>query len=103
MVVPDECDGCVTAALQLCDDRNDQPDDRPDAEDNGPDHDIEPNHLARLNSSILFPLAALLKPSDRFLDRVWMSAMWALLGSTRYQSTADPAGDCHVAWFLRAV
>ena len=62
--------------------RHDQPEHRPDADDEEPDHDIEPNRLPRLDSSILFPLAALLKPSDRFLDRVWMSAMWALLGST---------------------
>ena len=83
--------------------RHDQPEDRPDAEDDEPDHDIEPNRFLRIDSSILFPLASLIEPFNRLLNRLGMSAIWALLCSTRYQPIADPAWNCHVAWFYHPV
>ena len=73
--------------------RRDQPDKRPDANDEEPDPNIESKHILRLDCSILLFLAPLLEPFDRLLDRVGISAMWARLGSTRNQSTADPAWD----------
>ena len=83
--------------------QRDQPHKRPDADDEEPDPHIAPKCLSRLDCIILFLLAPLLEPFDRLLDWVGMSAMWALLGSTRNQSTADPAWDCHVARFHGAV
>ena len=83
--------------------RRDQPDKRPDADDEETDPHIESNRLLRLDCSILFFLAPLLELFDRLLDRVGMSAMWARLGSTRNQSNADPAWDCHIAGFYGAV
>ena len=87
----------------VLEERHDQPEDRPDAEDDEPDHDIEPNRLPCLDSSILFPLASLIKPFDQLLNRLGTSAMWALLSSTRYHPKADPEWDCHIALFYRPV